>query len=146
MTVTPTMQNSMNTSVHQAKLGNPPWMADIIEDTKAMIQASCNACQCWASGAVKSTHYAYRDGGQREGVTDDTADGKGRSSAMTVAVFHFVKRWRAQRAVRGHKSGEAGTRRRRGMLEGTKERTGGLRTSSRLASGAWCGPGIQTRA
>ena len=41
MTVTPAMQKNMKTSVHQAKLGKPPWMADIMELTKAMTQASC---------------------------------------------------------------------------------------------------------
>jgi hypothetical protein len=41
VTVTPVMQKNMKTSVHHAKLGKPPWIADIMELTKAMIQASC---------------------------------------------------------------------------------------------------------
>lgn len=40
MTVTPTMQKNMKTRVHQAKLGKPPRMADIIEEMKAIIHAS----------------------------------------------------------------------------------------------------------
>lgn len=40
--MTPTMQKNMNTSVHQAKFGKPPWMADMILETKAIIQASYN--------------------------------------------------------------------------------------------------------
>jgi hypothetical protein len=43
VTVTPMMQKNMKTSVHQAKLGKPPRMADIIELIKAMIQASCHS-------------------------------------------------------------------------------------------------------
>ena len=43
MTVTPTMQKNMKTSVHQAKLGKPPRRADIMLETKAMIQASCHS-------------------------------------------------------------------------------------------------------
>jgi len=39
VTVTPVMQKNMKTSVHHAKLGKPPWIADIMELTKAMIQA-----------------------------------------------------------------------------------------------------------
>ena len=34
------MQKNMKTSVHQAKFGKPPRMADIMELTKAMIHAS----------------------------------------------------------------------------------------------------------
>ena len=48
------MQKNMKTSVHQAKLGKPPRMADIIELMKAMIQASCGsplACQPYSFDA-----------------------------------------------------------------------------------------------
>lgn len=41
VTVTPAMQKNMKTRVHHAKLGKPPWMADIMELMKAMTQASC---------------------------------------------------------------------------------------------------------
>lgn len=44
VTVTPTMQKNMKTSVHHAKLGKSPRMADTMEATKAMIQASCASC------------------------------------------------------------------------------------------------------
>lgn len=49
MTVTPTMLKNMNTRVHHAKLGKPPWMADMMLATKAMIQAS------WERSAVSKT-------------------------------------------------------------------------------------------
>jgi hypothetical protein len=39
--MTPRMQKNMKTSDHHAKLGKPPWMADIMELTNAMIHASC---------------------------------------------------------------------------------------------------------
>jgi hypothetical protein len=50
--VTPTMQNSINTSVHHAKLGKPPRMADIMLLTKAMIHASYahKSAEAWPAG------------------------------------------------------------------------------------------------
>jgi hypothetical protein len=45
---------------------------------------------------VVYTDKANRDGGKREGVTDDAPRREGRAAVVSVAVFHFAKRRRAQ--------------------------------------------------
>ena len=87
------MQKNMKTRVHQAKVGKPPWMAEMMELTKAMIHASCHARLASALRGARwaETHNAYRDGGQGERVANDAADGEGlASTAVAVAVFHFA--------------------------------------------------------
>lgn len=87
MTVTPTMQKNMKTSVHHAKLGKPPRMADIMLATKAMIQASCHGLAGSLSRTQHlGTHNADGDGGQRKGVADDAANAEGRGALAAVAV------------------------------------------------------------
>lgn len=104
------MQKNMNTSVHHAKLGKPPRMADIMELTKAIIHASYArlAVSLTERPSTGSTHDADGDGGQRKGIADDAADAEGRPLAVAVSVFHFAQRRSAQGAVRGHVSMGAG--------------------------------------
>jgi hypothetical protein len=109
------MQKNMKTSVHQAKLGKPPWMADIIELMKAIIQASCRSplvCQPYRL-MCRCTNNADRDGRKREGIAHDAADRKLRPPVIAVSVFHFAQRWGSKGAVRGHRV----SRRERGGLD-----------------------------
>jgi hypothetical protein len=99
------MQKNMKTSVHHAKLGKPPCLADIPELIKAMIQASCGstlACQPYSLMYI-CTNHADRDGREREGVADDAAYGRGRPAIEAVSIFHFAQRWGSKGTVRGHK-------------------------------------------
>ena len=84
--MTPTMQKNMKTRVHHAKLGKPPWMADIMLETKAMTQASCGGQYGARWLLVSSTHDADGDGGQGERVANDAANAEGRGALAGVAV------------------------------------------------------------
>jgi hypothetical protein len=81
------MQKNMNTRVHQAKLGKPPRMADIMLAIKAMTHASCGSVRLnSAARGACTTHNADGDGGQRKGVADDAAKAEGRGALAAVAV------------------------------------------------------------
>lgn len=61
------------------------------------------------SQAVVYTDKADGNCRKRERVANDATHRERRPSVMSIAVFHFAKRRRAQRAVRGHKfRGEGG--------------------------------------
>jgi hypothetical protein len=128
----------MKTNVHHAKLGKPPRIADIMLLTKAMIQASCaqasqqktlialrHSTSRGLAQVLMGTDKADGDGGQRKGVANDAPKGERRPPVVSVAVFHFAKRWGAQRAVRGHKF--------RG--EGSGSRAGGESSNGRWEAG-----------
>jgi hypothetical protein len=80
------MQKNMNTRVHQAKLGKPPRMADIMLAIKAMTHASCGSVRLNSAARTRGTHNADGDGGQRKGVADDAAKAEGRCALAAVAV------------------------------------------------------------
>jgi len=93
VTVTPTMQKNMKTRVHHAKLGKPPWIADIMELTKAMIHASCShnvSQQRTCRTTPVPTHNTNRYRGQRKGISDDAAQAEARRSLAVASVFHFA--------------------------------------------------------
>jgi hypothetical protein len=93
---------------------------------------------------VVSTDEADGDCRKRKRVADDAADGERGPSVVSISAFHFSKRRRAQRAVRGHmfrdesgrsRAGDDGINRKQTAAV-VKERTAGSRCS-RLARGGW---------
>lgn len=91
-------------------------MAERMELTKAMIQASWTAmlANLFGSHERASTDYANGDCGQGKGIADDAADTEGGALAVAVSVFHFAQRRVVDAVVCGH---VRGGRRREGERE-----------------------------
>ena len=69
------------------------------------------ACQLQQTAQGTETDHADRDGGKRKRIANDAADAKRRPLAVSMTIFHFAQRRRAQRGTRGHVrcgSGERG--------------------------------------